>query len=486
MSVPGFPAERNIHDLGDPRLELAFQEGHDADIPSNEGVYEETKGSSRKSVDQADLDRDLEKGENTSTAAANDERKTQVEEQAVEQDPNIVWWDGDNDPENPMNWTAKKKWSNLALLSIMTLVTPLGSSMFAPGVPSIMREFHSTNTQLATFVVSVYILGFAFGPLVVAPLSEMYGRTPLYNMGNGLFVVFSVGSALSHNMGMLVAFRFLMGCAGCVPVTLGGGTIADVMPVEKRGSAMAIWSMGPLLGPVIGPVAGGYLIEAKGWRWVFWLLTIISGFFFLLSVFLLKETYAPVLLERKAARLRKETGNSALKSKLDTGLTPVEIFKRSIIRPLKMLFTIPTIFLLALYVAVAYGILYLLFTTYTFVFEEHYGFSSGSVGLTYIPSGIGMILGMGVIGFCSDKILQKRKALGKPIRPEHRLPIFITLPGGLALPIGLFIYGWTAEKHVHWIVPLIGTVFVGAGLLANMVRSLVSFSIGPILSPFTY
>jgi len=122
--------------------------------------------------------------------------------------------------------------------------------MFAPGVPQVMREFGTDNDLVATFVVSVYILGFAIGPLFIAPMSEMYGRLPVYYVNNVLFIIFSVGCALSTSMDMLIAFRFLMGCAGVAPITIGGGTIADMMRVEQRAGAMAIYAMGPLLGPV--------------------------------------------------------------------------------------------------------------------------------------------------------------------------------------------------------------------------------------------
>ncbi|KAG4217328.1 hypothetical protein PC116_g34191 [Phytophthora cactorum] len=147
--------------------------------------------------------------------------------------------------------------------------------MFAPGIPGIMVEFHETSTTIATFLVSVYILGFAFGPLLIAPMSEIFGRRPLYVYGNVLFVIFSVGAALSTSIGMLMAFRLLMGLAGSVPITIGSGSIADLMPIEKRGRAMSAWALGPLLGPCVGPIAGGYLIEAAGWRWVYWLIVIL-------------------------------------------------------------------------------------------------------------------------------------------------------------------------------------------------------------------
>lgn len=146
--------------------------------------------------------------------------------------------------------------------------------MFAPGVPDIMREFNSNNENIATFVVSVYVLGFAFGPLFAAPLSEIYGRAPVFNIANVLFVLATVGTALSQNMPMLIVFRFLMGFTGSTPITNGSGTISDMFPVEERGKAMAVWAMGPLLGPCIGPLAGGYMVQSIGWRWVFWVIAI--------------------------------------------------------------------------------------------------------------------------------------------------------------------------------------------------------------------
>ncbi|KAF2876520.1 major facilitator superfamily domain-containing protein [Massariosphaeria phaeospora] len=381
--------------------------------------------------------------------------------------PHVVDWDGPDDPHNPLNWPESRKWTTIATLALVTLVTPLGSSFFAPGVPEVLRAFHEPSKLMATFVVSIYILGFAIGPLIIAPLSELYGRSVIYHTCNLLFVAFTVACALSSNMDMLVGFRLLAGCAGAAPLTIGGGTIADIFPQEKRAGAMAIWGMGPLLGPVIGPVCGGFLVEARGWRWVFWILAILAAFFSILLFFFTKETYPPTLLERKAARLRKETGNANLTSKLASGLSPKEVFLRSIVRPMKMLFLSPIVFLMSLFVAVNYGILYLLMVTITFVFEGQYHFSSGSVGLSFIGMGVGMIVGMGVLGVVSDRVIKKKIAQGN-VKPEHRLPFVLTLPGGIALPIGIFIYGWTTEEHVHWIVPIMATAFIGVGNLTGM------------------
>lgn len=121
-----------------------------------------------------------------------------------------------------------------------------------------MNEFNSSNEALASFIVSVYLLGYCFGPLVVAPLSEMYGRLPLYHVCNVLFVIFSIACALAPSLNSLIGFRFLAGLAGCCPMTNGAGTIADVVPREKRGAAMAAWVAGPLFGPVVGPIGKNF------------------------------------------------------------------------------------------------------------------------------------------------------------------------------------------------------------------------------------
>ncbi|KAF2710442.1 MFS general substrate transporter [Pleomassaria siparia CBS 279.74] len=436
--------------LKDEKLETAYEQGHDADIHTTD---------------------DIEKGVRSTRASTRSDAVTLHEDTPApaqeEADANIVDWDGPDDPENPMNWPTSKKWRLIFVLALVTLVTPLASSFFAPGVPLVMRTFQVSSNIIAALVVSIYLLGFAIGPLIIAPMSELVGRYQVYNVCNVLFVIFTIACAVSSNMNMLIAFRFLAGCAGSSPVTIGGGTIADIFPREQRAGAMAVWAMGPLLGPVIGPVCGGFLVQAKGWRWVFWILAIFAAFFSILLFTLTSETYAPIILERKAARLRKSTGNPNLRSKLKSPIPPRDLLILSIVRPMKMLFFSPIVFLMSLYVAVNYGILYLFFTTITFVFEDQYHFSSGAVGLAFIGTGVGMISGMAVLGIMSDKVIKKKQALGK-VKPEHRLPLILTLPGGVGLPIGIFIYGWCTDKHVHWIVPIIGTAFIGLGNLTGM------------------
>ncbi|KAI4167658.1 MAG: hypothetical protein LQ343_007043 [Gyalolechia ehrenbergii] len=316
------------------------------------------------------------------------------EKQQEPPNPIIVDWNGPDDPEKSTNWPASRKYGIITIISIITFLTPLASSMVAPGVPQVMTEFKSDNIELASFVVSVYILGYACGPMVIAPMSELYGRLPVYHVCNVLFVVFTIACAVSSNLNMLIAWRFFEGLFGSSPLTIGGGTIADMVIQEKRGGMMAIFAMGPLMGPVIGPVAGGYLAQAKGWRWVFWLIAIVAGAITIFALILLRETYPPVLLEKKANKLRYETGNPDMKSKFTSDLPPREHFIRAIVCPFKLLLLSPIVLALSTFMASVYGYLYLLFTTITPVFESTYHFSSGTVGLTFLGIGVGSLFGL--------------------------------------------------------------------------------------------
>ncbi|KAE8452659.1 hypothetical protein EG329_013918 [Mollisiaceae sp. DMI_Dod_QoI] len=377
-------------------------------------------------------------------------------------DPNIVHWDGPDDPMNPRNWSTTKKVVNIGLVSVLCFLTPVASAMFAPGVPKLMEEFHSTNQQLGTFVVSVFVLGFACGPMILAPLSEIYGRLPIYHTMNVLFIVFTIACAESKNFSMLITFRFFAGATGSAPLANGGGTISDLVAQEKRGVAMSLFGIGPLLGPVIGPVAGGYLAQAAGWRWVFWVITIAMGILTISMFLFAEETYGKIILERKAAKLRRETGNLAIKSSLHAGISSKEVFKRALVRPLKLLLFSPIVLALSIFQGLCFGCLYLLFTTFSRVFTEVYHWDTGTDGLSFLGLGTGLGLALIVFGSVSDRILKAKAGTGE-LKPEYRL--FPMMPATIFISAGLFWYGWSVKAKTHWIVPILGTVFVGFGYL---------------------
>ncbi|KAJ3516908.1 hypothetical protein NLJ89_g836 [Agrocybe chaxingu] len=230
--------------------------------------------------------------------------------------------DWENDPANARNWPTAKRWTAMLIVSLYTLIPPLASSMMAPGLPDLAVKYGIESPTVVALTLSIFLLSFALGvsvsetllflnkltcfpirqPLVLAPLSEMYGRTWVLHIGNLITLGFSLGCAYAPTTGSFIAFRFLSGFSGSAPVAIGGGSVSDLFSERERASAMALYSIGPLLGPAIGPVAGGFITQKIGIRWVFIVIAITCGVASLVGIPLLQETYAPVIRLRRAAK----------------------------------------------------------------------------------------------------------------------------------------------------------------------------------------
>ncbi|KAG9249800.1 CefM protein [Emericellopsis atlantica] len=360
-----------------------------------------------------------------------------------------------------VNWPVSRKWLIVFVLAAMSFIVALGSSIAAPGVSQAVLEFDQDSDILGPFVVSVYNVGLALGPLLVAPMSELHGRLIPYHVTNVLFTLFTVGCAASPTLGTLILFRLLAGMEASAVLTVGGATVGDLFIQEERGRAMAAWTFGPLMGPAIGPVLGGTVTELKGWRWVFWIVAIQGAATTLLFFIVVPETYPPVILQRKVNRLRRETGNNSLKSSLSDDLSQRERILRCIRRPFILLFRSPIVLLFSIFIAIVYSYQFLLFVTIPTVFGEIYDFSIGEIGLAYLGIAIGLLIGNMIFGFASDRLLS-RMSQGKSPKPEFRLPLMI--PAALCIPACLFMYGWTVLYKVHWIVPICATSLLGVGL----------------------
>ncbi|KAJ2896662.1 major facilitator superfamily transporter multidrug resistance [Zalerion maritima] len=383
-------------------------------------------------------------------------------------DNGIVGWEGQDDPKMPLNFPKFRKWLIVSFLSLITFVTPFASSILAPGITTMSKEFGTSNLTYASMPVSIFLLGYAVGPLFLAPLSELYGRHPVLSLSNAFFAVWQIGCALSPSLDSLIVFRFLSGIGGSACMTLGGGVVADLFPVDERGLALSVWTIGPLVGPCIGPLVGAWIAYTIGWRWVFWvslipavIVTVVIGVFS-------TETYHQVIISKKVRRLRKELGREDLRScYADPSKPPPpmkEVILQGLCRPLKMLILNPLILLLSTYIAFAYAVLYLLFNTIPMVFEGQYGWSVGLTGLVYLPLGLGFCAGLAVFASLSDKtVVKMTRANDGVYEPEMRLPACIFF--ACFLPITFFVYGWSTYNKVHVAVPLIGLIPYGFGLV---------------------
>jgi multidrug resistance protein len=347
---------------------------------------------------------------------------------------------------------------------------PFASSVFAPAITDMMQDLTENDVYLSAFVISSYVLGYAVGPLVVGPLSEIYGRVWLYHICNLLFVCFTCGCAVSHSLGVLAFMRFLAGWGGSSVFTLGPASIADVVLPEHRGPLLALIGIMYNLGPAISPLVGSHVNDSLNWRWVFGVTALMGAVGTLAGFVGLSETYAPILLERKTRRLRSWSGNQALRSGLESGLSPWQTFKTAMLRPLKMLL-LPNILLISLLTATGYGFMYILYTTIPTTFTDIYHWKSKQTGYAYLGTAVGNILGLGIGAGIGGAITKKRAARGDT-KPENQLFLMIFM--WPLVGVGLIMYGWTTRNGVHWMAPLVGSALFGAGAMSAIVSILLS------------
>lgn len=409
-------------------------------------------------------ERDLEVGEKLEKTRTSKSAKSS----RSTRDPNLVTWNGPDDPENPKNWSSGRKWAATFVVSSFTFISPVSSSMVAPALTAIGKDLNITTEVQLSLTLSIFILAYAIGPLLFGPLSEIYGRVVVLQTSNLFYLFFNLGCGLARTKAQMIIFRFLSGLGGSAPLAIGGGLLSDLFNAEQRGKAISIYALAPLLGPAVGPIAGGFIAENTSWRWVFYATCIADGLIQFSGLFFLQETYTPVLLDRKKRKLIKETGNESLHTEYDDpNRTITQALKIALTRPFKLLGTQVIIQFLACYMAYLYGLMYLVLSTFPSLWENNYHESVGIGGLNYISLGLGFFLGTQICAPCQDMVYKALKRRNNGVgRPEFRVPLMI--PGALLVPIGLFWYGWSAQAHTHWIMPNIGAVIFSAGILICM------------------
>lgn len=327
-------------------------------------------------------------------------------------------------------------------------------------------EFGSSQL-VATVGLSTFVLGIALGPLW-SPLSEFYGRRPIYLGSFALFMVWIVPSAVARNIETMLVARFFQGFTGSAFLSVSGGTVGDLFHRDHMQAAMALFSCAPLIGPSLGPLIGGFINTYAGWRWTHYVLIIWSFALLVALALFVPETYHPVLLRKKARRLRRETGDDRYRA-------PIEKMNKSILktvgyallRPFQLLVFESMCLCLDLYSAFLLGVLYLFFGAFPLVFENNHGFNLWQVGLSFMGLAVGMVLASAtypVWHMIRMRLIRKRAletGIEGATEPEYRLPSIMV--GATLVPIGLFWFGWSTYPDVHWIVPLIGSAVFAAG-----------------------
>nr|UJH94421.1 VrtL [Starmerella bombicola] len=379
------------------------------------------------------------------------------------EDPDLVSWEGEDDPENPLNWSVARKYKSVALISLITLMPGITSSICSPAATQILHHYNNHNAEMGKLLTSVMLIVWGFSGSVMAPLSEMIGRKYVYVIGAIGGTAFDLGCAWAPSMATMVVFRGLCGMFNIPPLVLGAGCMADMFVAQERLWPLACWAIGPSLGPVVGPIIGSFIAQWSSWRWAYIVAGIAQGAFGILILLFFDEIYAPILLSKKCQRLRKQTGNPNLHTFWQRDAEPLSTrLKNALLRPVLYLFTNPLIFGLGLYIAFVYSLMFLMLTTFETMWIDRYHYQVYVGGLMYIGLAVGMILATIYWTLIMNHRLRSRakKGIGSPEDNLYYLPF-----GAVQLSIGTFWYGWSAQGRVHWMMEQVGMALFGGGMV---------------------
>ncbi|RFU29946.1 hypothetical protein B7463_g6396, partial [Scytalidium lignicola] len=388
----------------------------------------------------------------------------------ADKDPFEVHWEnGEQDPMNPRNMAHLRKWLIVMIVSSSSLSVTCTSSIYTSTYDQMTKEFH-VSELIATLGLSMFIMGLGMGPMLLSPLSEFYGRRPIYLCSFSMFIIWIIPSAVAKNIQTMVIARFFDGISGSAFLSVAGGTVGDMFNREQLQFPMLVYTASPFVGPALGPLIGGFVNQYTHWRWTFYLLLIWAGVQLSLIFFLVPETYHPVLLRHKAQKIRKETGDERWKAPIEKSNKSIpRTIGYSLLRPFQLLFLEPMCTNLCLFSAILLGILYLFFGAFPLVFQTNHGFTLSQVGLSFLGMFVGMLAAAATDPFWHRNyvrlIKQREEATGEKggSEPEYRLPPAIA--GAVLVPIGLFMFAWTTYPSVHWIVPIVGSAIFGMGTI---------------------
>ncbi|CCE62967.1 hypothetical protein TPHA_0D03310 [Tetrapisispora phaffii CBS 4417] len=396
-------------------------------------------------------DSDLKEAEKTGTSGDEPELDPEIEF--------VTFVTGD--PANPHNWSLKLRWLYTITLSILVICVAYGSACIAGGLGTVQKHLH-VGSEVAVLSVSLMVLGFSFGPLIWSPVSDIYGRRVAYFVSMFLYVIFNIPCAVAKNPQTLMICRFFCGVWASSGLCLVGGSIADMFPNDTRGRAIAFFAYAPYCGPVFGPLVNGFISVSTGrMDLIFWVNMAFAGVMWII-VALIPETYAPVILKRKAAKLRKETGNPKIMTEQEAqGLSLNEMLKACCVRPLYFAVTEPVLDLTCFYVMLIYSLLYGFFFAFPVIFGELYDYKDNLTGLMFIPILIGASLALCTTFYCENKYLAITRRR-KP-NPEDRL--LGAMIGAPFAAISLWMLGATATKKVIWVAPASSGLPFGYGMV---------------------
>ena len=386
------------------------------------------------------------------------------------------------DPADPRNWTPLRKWIIMAAILPVDMSVNWAASGFSPASEDFTYEFEVPSST-AVLGLSLYVLGLALGPLVLAPLSEYFGRSPVYVGTYGAFLCLLLATAVAETPEGFLALRVLSGLCAAATVANVGGTIADLWPPDETGPAMSLYLWGATAGSPSGYLLFSLVAQTRGVRCVFWALLGICLGFWLLLILALKETRHSAILRRRAHRQLARRG---VQSVLHADLRVVEAHRglgefcwTTLSRPLLFLFTEAVVVFAAVFIGYLFGISFLLNQAFTMLFGIARGFTVVGVGAAFLGIIIGVSLGP-ITNIWQERVYQRKVSTVRGANlPEARVELGKV--AAILLPISLYSFAWTASPDFHFMLPIACSLVYGWAFytLTLMMSSYLVDSFGP-------
>ncbi|KAI0181613.1 major facilitator superfamily transporter [Hypoxylon sp. FL1284] len=380
-----------------------------------------------------------------------------------EEEKMIISWEI-NDRENPYNWPNWRKYIILVTTMVTVINSTMGSALPSMAIPFMTKEWGVTSQPQLVLPISTFLMGYVFGPLMWGPLSEQVGRRNLSLTCFTMFLIWTMACALAPNWPAMLVFRYFVGLFASAPIAVTTGILADIFqdPVT-RGRAMAWFMATTVFGPLMAPIISGFCSTSIGWRWTFWVGLIFAGLT-LAMLLALPETYAPVLLSRRAAKIRKADPSAQVYAAADLEYKDLrQLATRVLTRPVRMILTELIVTAVCIYLSLIYAIFYMSFEAFPIIFQDVYGLSPGVTGLCYLPIGAGACLALPIF-FSYDHFLANAQARGAPwSKQEEFRRVPLAAIGGPIFVISLFWLGWTARPEVSFVAPMLAGIPFGIG-----------------------
>lgn len=383
---------------------------------------------------------------------------------------------GDDDQEDALRLSEPHKWLIVVLVSLGSVCITSISSVWSLASEQIMAHF-GVSHEVSTLGISFYIWGLGTGGMFLLPISEFHGRKIVYVVGFFLVFAFQFIGAFSENIGSILFSRLMGGFFGSAFMSVASGTFSDLFrktdrfPNTKKdqtkelNKALVMYSASPFLGPGLGPLISGFVCQHTTFRWVFYIMIIWSGVLSIMVFLFVPETYEPVLLKKKAQRLRKTTGDDRWYAPIEK--SDVSLYKTVLTlsrRPMALIFGDYMTLALCFYTGFTLAIVYMFFVAFPYIYRTVFDFDIQDQGLAFL----GLILGLSITALISPNIVNHYhekliKRNGGVHKTEHRfMPLML---GVFIVPVGLFIIGWTSYAKLHWIGPIIGSFIYGMGTI---------------------